>query len=367
MDDNGKLLLQMLNDAIKNSDKVYEANAEVLSLAKAHSVLNTVYPVLCKTAKDGVSSFYAAFINQQALQDYYAEVILKQLDESGIRHMPLKGYLLRQIYPSPLMRSSCDVDIFYDKVDTDKVNKLLDEIGFERKSDGINHLFHRLGSVSVEMHHDLTENDPERESYYDGIWDRLIKTSEYGYRFTDEDFYIYLVQHMFKHFVNGGFGIRTVLDVYIYNTAKSTDRGYIAAELEKLGLKKFTDAVEKLADCWFGGGDSDALIEKLGDYIIDSGVYGNVKHHTLSGLNKTEGGKLKFLFKRAFPPVMKKIYPSLKKCFLHLPFMYLHRILKALFFKNKQIKSEIKNISDANTCEREEIKSLFEDLGIKNS
>lgn len=374
MDENGKLLIRMLNDAIKSSGAAYEADGVILSLAKFHGVLNTVYPVLSKAAKARVGSYYAAFINQQTLQDYYAEIILEKLEENGVKYMPLKGYLLKKLYPSPLMRSSCDVDIFYDKADTVKVNKILAEIGFEHKSDGANHLFHQLGSVTVEMHHDLTEHDPERERYYDGIWDRLIKTSDYGYRFSDEDFYIYLVQHMFKHFVSGGFGVRSVLDVYIFNAAKTADGCYIAAELEKLGLKDFTAAIEKLAACWFGGGESDSLTEKLADYIMGSGTYGNVKNHTLSGLNETEngktaGGKLKFFFKRAFPPfsVMKKLYPSLKKCPLHLPIMYLHRIFKAIFFKSAKIKSEIKSITQANTCERDEIKSLFDALGIKNN
>lgn len=361
-------LIKMLDSSIKGG-AVYPASDELLKLAKHHNVLNAIYPVLDDDAKKRAGGYYAAFVNQQAQLDYYGEVILFELEKNGVKHMPLKGWHMKKLYPSPLLRSSCDLDIFYDKKDTGKVKAVLEGLGFSLSGDGENHMIHTLGAVTVEMHHDLLESEPGFGHYYDGIWDRLTRETEYRYNFNDEDFYIFMLLHMYKHFTHGGFGVRSVLDLYVFNSNKTLDNAYLAEEFEKLGITKFEAELKKLAFAWFCGGDMDKLSERLGDYIFLSGAYGTLKNRTVADLNKNDGNKAKYFFKRAFPPVsfMKKAYPSLKKCILHLPFMYIWRLLKAIFGKRGSVKNEIKSISSATDGERAALDALFEELDIKQA
>lgn len=373
MDKEQKLLIDLVNGAIKKQKVEYSSEEidakKLLSTAKMHSVLNTIYPVLNESEKRIAANVYAAFINQYALLDYYSGKIFERFEESGICYMPLKGAVLRKLYPDPLLRSSCDVDIFYKKQDTDKVNEILADIGFDYISDGENHMFHQLNkTVTVEMHHDLLENDKKRSAYYDGIWDRLHKTSDYGYSFSDEDFYVFMLLHMYKHLNHGGFGIRSVLDVYVYNDKKNLNKEYLNCEFDKLKIAKFVSAIENLANFWFNNAPCDELTSDLADFIFSSGVYGTVQNSTLTALSKTN--KVKYFFSRLFLPFsnMKRIYPSLNKCVLHLPFLYVHRLVKAVFDKKQKVKakSELKTLVSSNSDKSEEISELFKKLQIND-
>jgi hypothetical protein len=53
-----------------------------------------------------------------------------------------------------------------------------------------------------------------------------------------EDFYIYQMGHLYKHYSKGGSGIRSVLDTYIYlkRYEDILDRGYLDKEFEKMGI-----------------------------------------------------------------------------------------------------------------------------------
>ena len=59
-------------------------------------------------------------------------------------------------------------------------------------------------------------------------------------RVSNEDFYIYHIIHMAKHFINGGIGIVHILDIWIMiNAYRSVDKDYIAGELKSIGLLDF--------------------------------------------------------------------------------------------------------------------------------
>lgn len=366
------LLIRLINGAIKNQKVEYSSDSvdvkKLLTMAKRHSVLNTIYPVLNESEKQLASRVYAAYVNQHALLDYYGGLIYQKFEENGICYMPLKGAILKQLYPDPLLRSSCDLDIFYKQEDTEKVNKALADLGFDFISDSHNHMVHQInGMVTIEMHHHLFSHNKDMVDYYaDNIWKRLIKVSDYRYDFTDEDFYLFLLLHMHKHFTSSGFGVRSLLDVYIYNQHKSLDKIHLDKIYNKLGVTKFVHAIEKLADFWFNDGGSDELTLKLQSHIFDSGVYGTVKNSTLIQINKTN--KFKYFFSRAFPPFsdMKKLYPSLQKCVLHLPFTYIHRLITALFSKKHKEKArlELKNMTSTPNNESAKLDKLYRELEI---
>lgn len=74
--------------------------------------------------------------------------------------MPLKGYYMKKLYPAPLMRSCCDLDVWFDPSREKEVKAALGELGFTMKNAGENHMFHTYGAASLEMHYSLEKFPP---------------------------------------------------------------------------------------------------------------------------------------------------------------------------------------------------------------
>ena len=54
-------------------------------------------------------------------------------EKNGIAHMPLKGILMKQLYPRPDMRIMGDADILIRVEQYEKIKPLLEELGFAEK------------------------------------------------------------------------------------------------------------------------------------------------------------------------------------------------------------------------------------------
>lgn len=323
--------------------------ARAYEVAKKHS-LSALYFSILKSAQ-GVSeellkkakTQYLVYVSQQIQQDYYADELFQRLREEKIPFAPMKGRFLRALYPEPTLRTSCDVDVFYDKKDKTAVSAILQELGFAYDGDW------KKGDVTVEMHDELFVVDEIGYEYYKNVWDRLSTDDGVEYRFLDEDFYVYFLAHSAKHFGHAGFGIRTVLDVYFYRAKKTgLDSEYVDCELEKLGLKTFREKIEKLANAWFGDGQADEETEKIGEYVIRCGVFGTSENRALmKGAGKdanVKNTKARYFFKTLFPPykAMAAKYPFLKKFPIALPFMWVYKWFEVLFTRREKFKQVTK-------------------------
>ena len=131
--------------------------------------------------------------------------------------------------------------------------------------------------------------------YYRNINDRLVKDPEngYGYHLSANDFYIYIMAHEYKHFSNGGTGIRSLLDTYVIwqKLGKELDAACIKAECTKLGISEFEQKNKQLSLHLFG---DEALTDddrEMLEYIIFSGTYGTVQNSIENSVKKYGGGK----------------------------------------------------------------------------
>ena len=62
--------------------------------------------------------------------------------------------------------------------------------------------------------------------------------NRFGYRFSDEDFYLFLTAHEYKHYSWGGTGLRSLMDVYVYlkNLEGRLDWNYIKEEIRPASI-----------------------------------------------------------------------------------------------------------------------------------
>lgn len=283
--------------------------------------------------------------------------VYQRLNEAGIRFLPLKGIVMKDYYPRYGMREMSDNDILCDSSRMAEVREIMESLGYTCEHYGKwNHdTYQKPPTLVFEMHHSLFVQGemPAFDRYYAGVFDRLIHRDGCEYAFSDEDFYLYLLAHGYKHFSHNGTGLRFLLDIYVYlQTHPGMDSDRIARELEKLGLTEFEQRSRELAVKLFGFGELDDRDREWLTHFMDSSLYGSVRQGEYNMLTRqlkgrdTKSAKRKYLFDRVFlrGEALKKEYPFFARHRCLLPFLYLYRPFKGLFTHPKGIVHEIKNV-----------------------
>ena len=298
----------------------------------------------------------AKAIRKNVLLDSARAEIFARFEAEGIAHMPLKGSVLQLDYPSYGMRQMSDNDILIDACRADDVRRIMESLGYstEMYDTTAHDIYHKDPVYNFEMHRELVSETagPVITRYYAGVWSRLSlrEGTACEYRFTDEDFYVYITAHAYKHFSHSGTGLRSLLDTYVFlKKHPGLDEGYIAAEAGKLGITDFERTARRLALDLFGGEAAGASVDALPpeendmlEYVIDSGTYGTLAHGIENDVAKH--GKLGFFIRKAFLPYrsMCSLYPVLKKAPVLLPFCWAARWVRGLFTKPQKIRYQIK-------------------------
>lgn len=287
--------------------------------------------------------------------------LIDGLEKAGIKNQPLKGACLRLLYPSPEMREMSDIDILIADEQMDAAGKVLVELGYTLEQSVKHHdIYSKKPFLIVEAHRAMYDKTVDGNQYeYFKSFERAVLTvgKKYTYEFKKEDFYVYMIAHMAKHFYAMGCGIRNLVDIYIYleKYGKELDRAYIKNELETCGIYDFAMHLEKLAYIWLGGEKSDKFYDDLFQYMSDCGIYGKDENgiwHKFSE-DKFEGKKVtKAKLKRwyYFPPLfyMAEYYPWLERFPFLLPVAWLIRAFRGIFKKKGSKKREMLNVIDDN-------------------
>lgn len=179
---------------------------------------------------------------------------------------------------------------------------------------------------------------PQLSAYYGSIRDRLLpmEGKRFGFRMSSEDFYLYMLAHTYKHDSNGGTGLRSLLDVYIYRRAKpDLNQDYLNQELEKLGLKDFAVRMETLAAKTFQAAEKEtpftAQEQSMLRELTLHHTYGTVENAWRKRVRKEtpEGTEISARVKWAY--FRRRLFPSKahmeKWCELYAPFFLRHRYL----------------------------------------
>ena len=294
------------------------------------------------------------------------------LERHGIPFLPLKGAVIRDCYPEPWMRTSCDIDILVKNEDIKKTHELLvKELGYRYETTYMHDLsFFTPGNVHVEIHFDLIEKGIVGASadVLMDIWD--IVTVKEGYKFwfemPDEIFYFYHVAHMAKHILLGGCGIRPFLDLWMLDNILATDANGIEELLERGGLIKFVMVARRLSDVWFGTGEHDGTTMELESFVLGGNTYGT--NENLITVRRTKmGGRMKYALNFIFLPydAMKDMYPVLKKHKWLLFLMHMRRwcrvFIPGRIKRAKRVLLQNHNISKEHV---DRVLVLLEDMGL---
>ncbi|HBR32069.1 MAG TPA: hypothetical protein DD733_08290 [Clostridiales bacterium] len=300
--------------------------------------------------------------------------ILSKTDEFSINCIPLKGSVLKYLYPSPEMRTMADIDFLYDGRKTSDILLIMYALGYTANPDSPNHhTFYKEPVMNVEFHENLFKKDNDFTEFFNPGWRYSKQTGKDKplRELTDEGFYIYLVAHTAQHFHNGGAGIRNVMDVWVYlKKYKDTlDWKYIDLEFRRAGIYNFAENLKDLADIWFGSSKASPLLDEFGDYIIRSGTYGtraNQINNTLCKEGRLSTNKLRVIFRTIFPPyeIIKSKYPNAGKYPFLLPIYWIKNDLNALINRKQDIKYWIRTISKANEKKIKDHSEFMKNCGL---
>ena len=193
----------------------------------------------------------------------------------------------------------------------------------------------------------------ELYEYYQNVKRLMQKydNNKYGYHFSANDFYVYISAHEYKHYSSGGTGLRSLLDTYIIwkKLSDELDIDYIRTETDKLGITDFEQNNKKLALDLFSGNELSSEEQKMLEYIIFSGTYGNIKHSVDNKIEKYGGGKKgkrKYILSRLFLSMedIKAYYPFFYKHKILLPCLFFYRLGRAVTVSRKKTKAQLKTL-----------------------
>jgi len=207
------------------------------------------------------------------------EKVEATFEENNIRYLPLKGAIMKRLYPRSYQRAARDYDVLIDESEMLRAVALLKEkLGYEEvPSVTRSHyaLENDKGLSTVELHRFLLGRN--LAPIFDDPWSRaLSEENERGektikYRFTREDFYLHMVSHLAKHWSSNARSIRMFVDLLVFDRkfGAQLNRAAIDERLQKAGLLEFVRNAERAANVWFGNGESDETVDLMERLVLD--------------------------------------------------------------------------------------------------
>lgn len=275
--------------------------------------------------------------------------ICKAFEENGIEYMPLKGYILKKLYPKPEMRAMCDADILIRLEQYEKIQSVMQSLRFHYKGESFHDYVWENDALYLELHKRLfAKNEGELYQFFGDGWDVAVRDGGYRHRLNAEEEYIYLFSHIVKHFRFSGIGVKHFVDLYLYRIAHpDMDEEKIERGMVTLRLLDFYRNAEQMIKVWFEGQESDPTSEMMSDYVFSGGSFGTLKNrmyyeglvHASKKKKGAKNAKTKSLFQEIFPSLhaMQLAYNILLKWPILLPIYWPIRWVDVLLHRRKRI------------------------------
>ena len=352
----------VVNDTAPDAARVGTMNLENLYKAADRHLLTGITAMALESAgikDEACTQAKGKAIRKVAAFDVERAAVLAKLEDAGIWYAPMKGCVLKELYPKIGMREMADNDILIDAARTADVKTIMENLGFS--SDGytgtsVHDHYMKPPVCNFEMHRMLFRpiQNARIAEYYQDVKSRLIlnEGSRYGYHFSDEDFYVYMIAHEHKHYSGSGTGLRSVLDAYVFLRKKgdALDWAYISREFDNLGIADFEEQNRSLALHLFDGEKLTERDEKMMEYILSSGTYGTVQNRVENGIRKYGSGpfgKLRYVMRRLFLPMdtVRAAFPLFAKYPILLPLLPFYRVFRALRSRKGRLQAELKALT----------------------
>lgn len=347
-------------------------------LSRRHNVVHIVGDALYKNGLLPPDSPFAEKFEQQqlellqryAFQEQERSRITTALKAAGVPFILLKGAVLRQYYPDPYLRSSCDLDVLVHREDLERAEETLKTaLGYTGNGKLTSHdvsLFSESG-VHIELHYDLMEDSNQNDgaAILNRVWEHAAPVSEGSscYEMTDAMFYFYHIAHMAKHIRSVGCSIRPFMDLWVLEHRVPHDPAARDALLKQGGLLTFATAARRLSEHWFSNAAAGEDTQRFAAFILRYGE----SETAVSIRRRDDTDKGRYLLKRVFPPYASLAfrYPVLQKHKWLLPVMWVRRWFVLLSpEKRRRMQLEWETNTTVSAEQANEVARLFDELDL---
>ncbi len=382
MNNNITLLSLLIRSAIKNEALTEEkkqlftqdALAVLLKISKKHDISPIIASALIDNGivtKD--NEYYEALKKEQFTAiyrtrglKYETERISALLENKKIPYVLLKGSVIRRYYPQDWLRTSCDIDILVPEA---QVNDAVDAVIAEGYTIGPRD-YHDIAlysesGVLLEMHYSLLENTDNLDNVLKDVWQHTVSTDTQLVKLTDAFLIFHVIAHMSYHFISGGCGLRSLIDLWIINNKMNISVESSKELLERAGIYKYALEMSALAAYIFGEAEETEITETLLLYIMSGGTYGVLDQKL--AMTKSKQTQSSYVIKRLFPPLkmMAENHSVLKKAPILLPFFWIARLVASVFKgKTKRVAHEFKKAQGVTDAEVQSMAYIREKLGL---
>ncbi len=367
---------------------------KLFTAARENGLSGLFYPVL----KDNDSvddeeklllKEYYLYQTKDIAQTKTAQLVSKLFSDIQADHAFLKGMAIKKYYPETYMRSMGDIDILIQPEALADSKSILQKHGFKLHSEGSTHdVYFKGKGLMLEVHPGVDHHlDPKHVSALGSVFADAISLGDHQYELAPEKQLLYLLAHLHKHFLSSGIGLRQVLDIGVFLTAKEKemDIGKLHSLLDHAGLTRFANSMIAFNNRAVGFTAGKAI---LGDFVIDenlfedtaafvisAGIHGTaddfnksvpaLTKHSLKA-NKTRGSKRRYLLQVLFPKRDDLMAGEkyLKKHGWLLPYAWVKRWFRLAFKKTKRSIYKLKSLNVEKEVIEEQV-SLYQRLGIK--
>mgnify|MGYP004569315581 FL=1 len=342
---------------------------KISDIAKNHGICSVIYygALICgisaeNPAMEALFTHTCNYAARNVAQEYEISALLKEFDKNEIEYMPLKGCVIKALYPKPEMRVMSDADILIKPYQYDEIKSIMIGLGFNESGVSDHELKWNKTGLLVELHNKLIPSyNKDYFAYYGDGWQLAAQCDGTRYSMSDDDQMVYLFTHFAKHYRDAGIGLKHIIDLWVFKKSKPLNEKYIYAELKKLKLYDFYINIFETLEVWFENKQSTEMSDFITDYIFDCGAAGNKENYYISDILKnsefsdvSHNGKLKMFIYYLFFPYEKMCmkYPVLIKHRCLLPLMWIVRALSALF--NRKSYGDITGISQDKISNRQQ-------------
>ena len=321
--------------------------SELYKLAKYHSVANVAYYALERNGTELTTELkkqWSALRDKAIVADITLQADYEELcgafAQQGIRLLPLKGILMKSLYPQSDYRTMSDIDILIDAENAERVRAVMEGLGYETADFGhdVHDVYHKPPLTSIEVHRELFGAEGrEFSAIFADPW-AVCHTMDGVWRFTAEYFLAFLLAHGMKHYEQGGTGIRTFMDIHVYrkHCGATLDLGRIYGMFESVGQRKLCEDFVALSEMWFEDREPTEALSEMERYILSGGTYGTFSNQVENAIKAK--GRASYVWSKLFPDLktMRQRYSVLNKAPVLLPVFWVVRIVTKPFANRRQ-------------------------------
>lgn len=350
---------------------------DVFYYARIHSLLGIVGYVV--TEYNLCDEDECAYKFEQAMLENYGyqyrrnrqmERLVAVLNDKGIDHLLMKGYVVKDLYPVTELRSYGDIDFVIKKEDRERTDSIMKELKYESHEQWEPVYSYRKDTEYYEIHTEMLDseiNDGNQREYFHDFWNHAVKTNEHTYVLNPEYHLLYLFAHLAKHASRRGAGLRMYLDIalYIKQYRNTLNWNYVLEQLQVLNLKQFFYTVCNACERWFSVEPpcsvktlDEGTFDRFTEMTMKGGTFGfNDSNDAITTLKEShkQNSKFKTILDQVFPSAeeIQARYKYLQKRKWLLPVAWVDRVIRNRKLINQRLSTakDIIGMDDAQISE----------------